>query len=63
MVVVLMESNRAHLTLAKVRILSIHAIPVLETMSYQNGFHINLFSDAVPANYVTSHCFQSRRLR
>jgi len=62
-VVVLVESNRAPLTLAKVRTLSIHAIPALETMSYQNGFHINLFNDAVPTNYVTSHCLQSRRLR
>jgi hypothetical protein len=31
-VVVLVENNRAPLTLAKVRILSIHAIPALERM-------------------------------
>jgi len=47
-VVVVVESNRAPLTLAKRRILPIHAIPALEPMSYHNGFHINLFTDAVP---------------
>ena len=50
--VVVVESNRAPLTLAKHRILSIHTIPALEPMSYHNGFHINLFTDAVPTNYV-----------
>jgi hypothetical protein len=37
-VVVLVESNHAPLTLAKVRTLSIHATPALETMSYQMDF-------------------------
>jgi hypothetical protein len=61
--VVVAKSNRVPLTLAKHRILSIHAIPALEPMSYHNGFHINLFTDAVPTNYVIQHRFQSRRLR
>jgi len=50
--VVVVENNRALLTLTKHRILSIHAIPALEPMSYHNGFHINLFTDAGPTNYV-----------
>jgi hypothetical protein len=49
---VVIESNRASLTLAEHRILSIHAIPAFEPMSYHNGFHINLFTDAVTTNYV-----------
>jgi hypothetical protein len=49
---VVVESNCASLTLAEHRILSIHAIPAFEPMSFHKGFHINLFTDAVPTNYV-----------